>query len=118
MASPANPTRHLWVAVTDPDPQTGEVVIANITTQAPGRDQTCILNPGDHPFLKHESVMNYAEAMIPTEESVERAARGRVVQWDVPLAPAVLSRVQLGCIASNQTEPAVKEAVKKALGIT
>ena len=41
---------HLWVIVTQPDPL---CIIVSLTTLRFSRDQTVVLNAGDHPFIKH-----------------------------------------------------------------
>lgn len=112
--SPSSTKSHLYIVVTGVDAK-GNLVIANVTTQDQGKDQSCVLNVGDHPFLTRESVVNYAEALIAKEENVLSGARGGVVQHDVPVPHDVLNRVQQGAIASPHTEIRVKNAVKAAL---
>ena len=57
-------TPHLWIVVTQPDPQTHLCVIVSVTTLRNSKDQTIILRPGDHPFIRHDSAIFYGDAMI------------------------------------------------------
>src|SRR5713226_4097921 len=57
-------TPHLWIVVTEPTPDTHLCVIVNITTLRRGADQTVTLRPGDHPFIRHPSVVRYSDAQI------------------------------------------------------
>jgi len=108
---------HLYVAVTDPDAD-GQLVLVNLTSQALLKDQSCILNVGDHPFIKHETVINYAEAVISSEEAIFAGARGGVIQHDpAPVTSDALKRIQQGALASPQIETRVKAAVVAALGM-
>jgi len=91
-------------------------VIANVTSQAQGKDQSCVLNVGDHPYIKKASVINYAEAVVANERDISKAARQRVIQPDVPVTPQALAKIQAGALASRQIESKVKAAVKAALG--
>lgn len=113
-ASPGSWRKHLWIAVTDPDAN-GELVIANITSQASNKDQSCILDVGDHPFISKQSVVNYAEACITSDEDIRRAARGGAIQLDVPVTGGALAKVQAGALTSAQIEPKVKAVVQAAL---
>jgi len=101
--------------LTDPN-EDGKLVIANVTSQEQGKDQSCVLDPGDHPFITKESVMNYAEAVESKEAQIIEATRRRLFQSDLPVSPEVLAKIQAGALASPQTESRVKNAVKVALG--
>jgi len=91
-------------------------VLVNLTSQSQLRDQSCVLRVGDHPFIKHETVINYAEAVISNEQAIFAAARGGVIQYDVAVTPEALTKIQAGALASPQIESRVKNAVKAALG--
>ena len=91
-------------------------MIVNVTSQGQSKDQSCVLNQGDHPFITRESVINYAEAIITNENTIQNGARGGVVQLDVAVTSKVLSKIQAGALASPQTESKVKNAVGAALG--
>lgn len=93
-------------------------MLVNLTSQALLKDQSCILNVGDHPFIKHETVINYAEAVISSEEAIFAGARGGVIQHDpAPVTSDALKRIQQGALASPQIETRVKAAVVAALGM-
>ena len=55
--------QHLWIALTNPDETSGEFVIVMIRTKRSFTDDTLILHPGEHPFLRHESCVDYGSAM-------------------------------------------------------
>lgn len=53
MPAPGGPvTPHLWIVVTQPDPQTHLCAVVSVTTLRNSKDQTIILRPGDHPFIR------------------------------------------------------------------
>ncbi len=56
LPKPGAEKEHLWVVVTNPDPNTGEVIMVNLTTQRPHSDTTTVLLPGEHPFLDRPTV--------------------------------------------------------------
>ena len=57
-------TPHLWIVVTQPDPQTHLCAIVSVTTLRNSKDQPVILRRGDHPFIRHDSTIFYGDAMI------------------------------------------------------
>lgn len=59
-----NAVEHLWIVVTDPDPATFQSVCVNVTTSTGKFEKLVTLLPGDHPFIKHESVVFYADAQM------------------------------------------------------
>jgi hypothetical protein len=64
-------TPHLWIVVTQPDTQTHLCAIVSVTTLRNSKDQTVILRPGDHPFIRHDSTIFYGDAMIVDAQRLE-----------------------------------------------
>ena len=54
---------HLYFVISDPDPEEN-VLVVNLTTfnNKPYEDSSCILNKGDHPFIKRSSNIFYYKA--------------------------------------------------------
>lgn len=98
-------TLHLWIVVTQPDPQTHLLAIVSVTTLRNSKDQTVILRPGDHPFIRHDSTIFYGDAMIVDEQRLETeiAAGLAVVRDKCP--NATLKLAQDGVAASPFTRP-------------
>jgi hypothetical protein len=46
---------HLWIVISDPalDPQ--RVVLVNMTSHRADKDQACVLEMGDHPYVSHRT---------------------------------------------------------------
>jgi hypothetical protein len=55
---------HLWIAVTEPQPGSSQIVIVSLTTLRYDRDQTVIFQPGDHPFITHQTIVLYSDTRI------------------------------------------------------
>jgi hypothetical protein len=45
---------HLWIIISPP--KEGEVVTVSVTTRRSKSEALVVLAPGDHPFVKHQSV--------------------------------------------------------------
>jgi hypothetical protein len=112
--APTSNKPYLYVVLTDPSSD-DHVVIANVTSQGPSKDQSCILATGDHPGIFKDSIVNYADALIASIPAISDGAKGGVVQYSTPVNPSVLAKIRAGAIASPNAEAAIKTAVQLSL---
>ncbi len=95
--------RHLWFVLTDPDPATSKVVVAMVVTARGHTDKTVTLVSGDHPFIRHESNVDYGSARMVPHDLLE----GLVESGDVKLQPemttTLLANVRSGLLTSART---------------
>jgi hypothetical protein len=61
---------HLWVVISDPQADPDQVVIVSLTTWHARKDQSCIIERGEHPWATHRACVFYAKAMIVTEQQI------------------------------------------------
>lgn len=98
-------TPHLWIVITEPDKVSNLCGIVSVTTLRNAKDQTVILRPGDHPFIRHASTIFYGDALIVDAQRLENEiAPGLAVRKD-PCPPSTLKLVQQGVTASLFTRP-------------
>ncbi|HAT50383.1 MAG TPA: hypothetical protein DCS88_08615 [Alphaproteobacteria bacterium] len=93
--------KHLFVLLTDPDPVrfgVESVLIVPISSVREGipYDRTCVLESGDHPFIKHRSFVSYAWSRI---EDVTKIMRG--VQGGQLVAHKQVNEKIFGCICQG-----------------
>ncbi len=102
MPHPRGQTDHLWIVVAEKD---DEIVIVNLNTQRKGSDLTTLLEPADHPFIKHETVVTYADAMITRKDLVEKLSKTEPpgITFHAACSRALLEKVRLGIEASAWT---------------
>lgn len=105
---PTGPCYHLHIICNDPvfyPTITKECVLAvNISTIDPciDYDKTCLLNVGDHPFIKHESYVYYRKADIFGASSIARSVADGTFSTHAPFDDPVFDRVLAGFTASNE----------------
>ena len=92
---------HLWI-VTSP-PVAGEVVVTSVTTKRRHSETLVVLKPGDHPFIKNESVIAYSFTRIRTVAEIEAAIQQKSAKKREPISQSLLKRVQDGLIDSDFT---------------
>ncbi len=62
---------HLWVVLSDPMVDPEKVVLVNFTTHTVDEEQHCVLKKGDHPFIKHKTVVRYRDAKLVRASDLE-----------------------------------------------
>ena len=104
MPAPGGPvTPHLWIVVTQPDPQTHLCAVVSVTTLRNSKDQTIILRPGDHPFIRHDSTVFYGDAMIVDARRLEAKIAAGLALSRQKCSQPTLKLVQDGVLASPFT---------------
>jgi hypothetical protein len=98
-------TPHLWIVVTQPDVETHLCAVVSVTTLRNSKDQTVILRPGDHPFIRHESTISYGDAMIVDARRLQAEIAAGLALAREKCPDATLRLVQDGVVASPFTRP-------------
>lgn len=110
--NPENPP-HLWMSIST---ETGYGwVIVNLTTHLPGCDESCILGPEDHPWISHDSSVNYFRALLLPSWSLVKMERLGLVAWKESLNPKTLRKVQEGGVKSKFFKNRFKGFVRSSM---
>ncbi len=100
---------HLWVVLTDPDGDPPQVVIANLTTRKADSDDTVVLNAADHGYIKHETVVYYADARLVTVEGIAKIAQFPGYGYHDDCSNELLIKIQQGLTSSRYTPKKIKD---------
>ena len=96
---------HLWIVVTVPDPVNSLCAIVSVTTLRNSKDQTIILRPGDHPFIRHDSTIFYGDALIVDARKLDREMTAGLILSKADCPAKTLKLIQDGIGASPFTRP-------------
>lgn len=99
---------HLHLVISDPSKNAGEIAVVNVTTLRNEYDPSCILAPGDHPAIRHESFVGYKRGWVVNLNALKMLLDAAQIHRALELSPAVLVRVQKGAMASPKTPPRIK----------
>jgi hypothetical protein len=105
------PTPHLWILAAGPDAE-GRIVLVSITTLRRGKDQTVVLQSGDHPFVEHPSCVFYQDAMIADASRLEDWIAGDLAKPFEPCSAELLKLVRDGFNASEFTPKKVMRLIQ------
>ena len=88
---------HLCVVVSDPGLNSEEVVLVTFTTRESWKDETCLLGSADHPFIRHETCVDYGfPPRTYSAEQIERQIECGLVRQREPVREDVLRRILAG----------------------
>ena len=97
------PTEHLYIVISPVVKR--KVLLVNITSKKESSDLSCILNKGDHEFIRHESVVNYADATDADIRKVLWAIACNLFKPQKPVSPDLLIEIQKGALISEAFKP-------------
>jgi hypothetical protein len=107
---------HLWFVLTDPEGQPETVVVVMMVTAKKHTDTTVLLQPGDHPFVKHESSVHYSSAKWFRVSALTKAMQNGRCHLKETMSPKLLARVRKGLLESAYTIHAVSDYCKTRFG--
>lgn len=110
LPKPGAEKEHLWILISNPDPQTGEAIMVNLTSQRPHSDTMTILQPGEHPFIDRPTVAFYADARFVNAALLDSSITQGVGRSHATAPPALLRKLQSGLLASPFTPAKIKSA--------
>jgi hypothetical protein len=101
--NPQYVTEHLYIIISPVIDE--KVLFVNVTTRKEFKDDTCILKKGDHDFIRHESVINYADATESDVSLIREAIANKIFKPHTPVRNDVLDKIQKGAYVSPAFPP-------------
>jgi len=93
---------HLFIVITDPDKDRNYLIVPVVTLKNDWQDKSCTLKKGDHPFIKHESCINYAKAKKLNYTEIYNGIQKGIFIKKEDVSPEVLKKIQDGCRITNK----------------
>ena len=105
--------RHMFFvashATEPPDPQ---IVLMNFTTVRERSDRSCIAEAGEHPWIVHQSCVQYSATMLASVEELQRDIAGGDVLIQADLTLALLNKAWEGASISPHLSLKCKTVLK------
>lgn len=102
---------HLWVVVSLPGAD-GSVAMVNFTSYREPCDESCILQPGDHSFIKRKTIVQYGWGTM-VSPAMQKKVQEQPQYEDV--SGSVLDRIQQGALKSQATSFKIAKAIEDTL---
>lgn len=104
---------HLWVIISDPVLDYEHVVIVNLTTWREKGDPTCIVEEGEHEWVKHTTCVNYRKAKVVRDKFLDACDAKGYVKWLGPVDNDLLGRIRAGAAESPFTPHKVSDILNE-----
>jgi len=96
----ASINNHLFIIISDPAMDAERIVVANFTSWRADKDQSCIVEPGEHSFVTRRSCVHYAEdKLIALKQYAQLLGVAAIVPQD-PVTRKLLDRILDGAAIS------------------
>jgi hypothetical protein len=102
---------HLWIILTPP--AAGTVVTVSLTTRRKRSDPLVVVKPGEHPFVKCESVIAYGYASVRHVGDIEKAISNGTAIKKERVSADILRRARSGLLESDFTPIGVRHLYRE-----
>lgn len=93
--SPLHKVDHLWIVINEPSLHGDEALFVNVTTYVANvKDATTLLHVGDHPFIKHQSCINYGAAKSAATGKMDQLVATGLFRINAPASAALIARIR------------------------
>ena len=116
---PTGGSDHLHIVINDPVHcpfhADNVVLLVNISSVYTGKyaDATCILSPGSHRFVKHDSWVVYRDAVIRKVDAIETGVAQQQIRTHDPFHPDQFLRIREGFDASPDVKIKIARFLKQ-----
>lgn len=92
------------------------VIATGVTSIQQGRyyDNSCVLYRGDHPFIRHDSYVNYVNCKVYSAAALLRGIKDGKLIPRGPMDDVVFARVLYGVLKSPRTPQEIQDAFRVA----
>ena len=83
----------LWMVLSDPVQNAACILIVNFTSKRADSELACVLQKGEHPFVHHETCVNYAGAKVVSTAQIEKLLEKGLLQPHAAVSQDLLARM-------------------------
>lgn len=106
---------HLWIVVTEPDGASPEVAIVSLSSDAPGKDATVKLGPGDHPFIWKPTIVFYPDTRLMAVHVIEDEVNNARATFHEDCSEDLLETIRQGLLTSPFPPRRLKAYVRERI---
>lgn len=107
---------HLWVILWGPAGAAQAFLAVYLTTLRVHSDRSCILAPGEHPFIQHDTAVAYGTVQRWTDERLAELAAAGIAKPRAPVSANLLERLRAGFFVSPRTPHAIRRMAVEVFG--
>lgn len=100
--------KHLRIIISNPNEDNEFLTVSVDTFKFDWQDSSCIINSGEHPFIKHKSFVNYRYAEVISFGKIFNALRLGLFIKKEDVSPELLLKIQNGARVSRHFDEKLK----------
>lgn len=104
---------HLHIVIGEISGPPEQILVVSLTTKREGSDPTVILQDGDHPFIAHDTVVNYSDSRIFNKDKLADGIEQKFFGIGKKFPKDKLTLVQNGLMKSPFTPNNIKDIYEK-----
>lgn len=106
---------HLWVLISDPGQDDERLLVVKFNRWKRYHDQACVLEVGDHPFIRERTCVNYQEAMVVPELNILTLMDTGDLSFREPASLTLLARIRAAVEKSRLPQDYIALLVQQGL---
>ncbi|MCK5425453.1 MAG: hypothetical protein KAI89_08775 [Emcibacter sp.] len=110
--------KHLFVICNDTCTDGMNLIVPLVTWKNSYSDDTCVLNVGDHPFIKHRSYIQYRFTRLVTAEDLMVGINNNAFTRHSDFMEFYFLKIKNGIVRSKQTPRQFKKYAYDVIGIS
>lgn len=107
---------HLWVIIVELPGSPNQVVAVSLTSKKHGTDETVVLRAGDHRFIRHDTVVSFADARAFVTDDLINRIELRFFQVEEAFHEDLVKRMRQGLLSSPFTPQDIKRLCATTIG--
>ena len=105
---------HLFFVMSDPSVDRKRVLVVPVMTwDADYKESTCLVDPGEHPFIRHTSYVNYGCAELASADLIEERLASGDFRARESASPELLEKIRRGAERSDFLELGYRDILEE-----
>ena len=100
--------RHLRIVITDPDNDQNQVVVSVTTLKYQYQDKSCLIQPGEHPFIDSLSIVDFKRTRIMSYLQIFNGIRQGLLIRKEDISDELLKKIQNAAAKSKYISDEIK----------
>lgn len=98
---PPDDNKHLFFVISDPGRNRERVLVVPLMTYDTYKEATCVLEKGEHRFIRHTSYIDYACAVVEAAGFIEQKISAKEFRTHDRASPGLLKKIREGAEKSD-----------------
>jgi hypothetical protein len=85
---------HLWIVLSDPINDAEHVLIVSLTTATDYKERVCLIQPAQHPWVRHETCVAYDKAKVVALSQLLSLKDQGLIELQTPITVELLQHIR------------------------